>query len=110
MFQEERVTNVHALLGEIGTFLDGAPAKKTGPMDWERFSDRKKSAMNSLDLLYRMFGQDDATSGCEGGKPVIKNTQEATTNGCEGGKPVIKGTREDATYGCEGAKPVIKQD
>jgi len=127
MFQQERVTNVHALLGDIGSFLEGTPANGTERVDWERFSDRKKRALSSLDLLYRMFGQDNATSGCEGGKPVIKgalgnvtygceggkpvikNAQEGITYGCEGGKPVIKNTQEAITYGCEGGKPVIKQ-
>jgi hypothetical protein len=93
MFQEERVTNVHALLGEIGTFLDEAPTDKTEQVDWERYPEDKKRARESLDSLRVLFSPDKATSnGCTADNPKIpkiEGTERETDNGCTKTNPQI---------------------
>ena len=108
MFQQESVTNVHALLGEIDNFLEGTPANETERVDWERFSDRKKRALSSLDLLYRMFGQFDAPRSCSGGKPEPKPNRLNMIYSCSSSKPEPKQSHLAVTYGCTEQKPSPK--
>ncbi len=114
MFQEERVTNVHALLGEIGTFLDGAPAKKTGPMDWERFSGNKKRAQDSLDSLRYLFSTNrEILAGCtdENPKyPKIMSIETEKVAGCSADNPQIPKImlmETEKVAGCSADNPKI---
>lgn len=108
MFQQERVTNVHALLGEIGNFLERTPANGSDRVDWEKLSDRKERALSSLDLLYRMFGQSDAPRACTGGKPEPKPNRLNMTYSCTGSKPEPNESRLAVTYGCTEQRPAPK--